>query len=326
MKRIIAFIMLAALLLGFLAPLARAEEVETTAATEPTEAGLGGWMSDNFYWELKDGTLTITGEGTMPGEAPWREHSQKIEKLFFDGSIYNVTGGAFRDCHSLKEVQFSNSLTEIGEYAFAGCASLEEIRLPSGFKRFGAMSFGGCTSLKTVYCSGYMPRFEESCLWNDGGAITIFYAPEKAWKADDIKTLERNFGGRLEVRCTDGTDPVPDEEGETQPQQVPVPAETEAPTEPATMATEPPVVTVPETEAPTVPETTVPETTLPEVTVPETTAPVPTEEPTEATEPVVIEKETVRGGFIGLALVLGVLTFFIVGALVYKNKSRGGRY
>lgn len=316
MKRFIAYILLGVLLLGFLAPAVRAEE--TTEAVEEEE--LGGWLDDHFRWELVDGTLTITGNGVMPGTAPWRDYADRIENLFFDGDIYNIPGGAFRDCKNLKEIQFSRAISEIGDYAFQGCSSITEVRLPDSFRRFGVSCFEGCASLQKVYCEGYMPNFRENCLWN-GGKIEIFYQPEKPWGVSDVETLERNFGGRLEVLCTDGTDPIPEgDEEEQKPQQETAPETTEAPTVPTTIATEPPTVpTVPET---TVPPTTVPETTVSEVTLSET-VPEPTVQMGQATEPVEVEQETVKSGFFGLALIVGVLTFFIVGALVFKFRSRG---
>ncbi len=327
LKRILAFALLAILVLGLIAPVAYATE-ETTAATEAEEEELAGWLDDHFRWELVDGTLTITGSGVMPGKAPWRDYADQIENLFFDGDIYTVAAGAFRDCKNLKEIQFSSALTEIGDNAFLGCESIKEIRLPQGFKRFGASSFWGCPSLRQVYCDGYMPRFSEACLWNEE-RIYVYYSPERAWKVADMEPLEGVYGGRLEFLCQDGTDPIPN--GEDAPEPLApaaavtetVPATTEAPTVPTTVATEPPTI-------PTVPETTAPEITVPETTaviltetVPEPTVQLmaPTEEPAE-----VIEEETVKGGVVGLVLIVGVLTFFIVGALVFKIRSRGGRY
>lgn len=317
MKRIIAFLLLGVILLGFLAPAVRAEE--TTATETEEEEKLGGWLDDHFRWELEDGTLTITGNGTMPGTAPWRDYADQIENLFFDGDIYNIPGGAFRDSKNLKEIQFSGAISEIGDYAFQGCSAIEEVRLPHTFRRFGVSCFEGCSSLQRVYCEGYMPNFRENCLWN-GSKIEIFYQPEKPWKVGDIETLERNFGGRLEVLCADGTDPIP--EGDEQAQRLPqetVPETTEAPTVPTTIATEP--VTVPTVPETTVPPTTVPETTVPEVTVSET-VPEPTVQMGQPTEPVEVAQETVKSGFVGLALIVGVLTFFLVGALVFKFRSR----
>lgn len=326
LKRILAFALLAILLLGLIAPVARATE-ETTAATEAEEDKLGGWLDDHFRWELVDGTLTITGDGVMPGKAPWRDYADQIENLFFDGDIYTVQSGAFRDCKNLKEIQFSSALTEIGDNAFLGCESLKEIRLPQGFKRFGASSFGGCSSLRQVYCDGYMPRFSEACLWNEE-RIYVYYSPERPWKAEDMVPLEGVYGGRLEFLCQDGTDPILNGEGDPEPiapvaaVTEPAPPATEAPTVPTTEATEPPTI-------PTVPETTVPEITVPETTqaVLTETVPEPTVQMGAPTEPPAeIEKETVKGGVVGLVLIVGVLTFFIVGALVFKIRSRGGRY
>ncbi len=303
MKRILAFILLAVLLLGAVAPAVYATEEETTAQAEET---LDGWFGEDFKWVLEDGTLTISGYGAMSGEAPWRQYSEKIETVVFEDTVSTVSAGAFRECTNLKEIDFGSSMKEIGDYAFQGCTALKEIRLPDTFRRFGVMSFGGCTSLETVFCTGYMPRFEESCLWNEG-TITIYYTQEKPWAEKDVEPLVRSFGGRLEVLSADGAE---EKTAET------IPAATQAPTVPATVATEPPV---------TVPETTVPETVPVAATLPEI-LPEPTVQMGEATEPVAIEEETVRGGFVGLALILGVVTFFIVGALLFKSRSRGGRY
>ena len=320
MKRIVAFILLGILLLGFLAPAVRAEEnTEATVASEAKETALGGWLDDHFRWDLVDGTLTITGDGVNPGGAPWRDYSEKIEKVVFSDGILTVAAGSFRDFKNLKEVHFGSSMQEIGDYAFQGCTGIKEIRLPNGFKRFGVSCFEGCTSLTQVYCDGYMPNFRTNCLWN-GSIMYIYYHPDRVWKVENIEELEHNFGGRLEVLCQDGTDPIPNDEDAPEPP-APVaetePDVTEAPTIPET---QPPVVTEPVViDVETVPVTTVAETE------PETTA-APTEEPTtEPTEPP-IEEETVRGGFIGLALILGVLTFFIVGALIFKIRSSSGRY
>lgn len=327
-------------LLGSLTPMARAEETteptgetieetteetieETVEETRPKKVSkaTSGTCGEDLTWEISGSTLFITGSGAMDAGCPWEGHKEKIKTVILDG-VTIVGAEAFDGFEKLTGVNFGSSLKEIGEGAFRGCTALKEISLPATFRIFGVESFYGCTDLEAVYCAGGMPSFKGNCLWN-GNYVTIYYPVNNPWPQEAVEVLMSNFGGRLTV--TAATSDVP------KPAQVENTRETTVATEAATEATE--AVTEAPTEAATVPVVTVPVTEAPtEAAVQETETAAPSEHytlPTMATEPQreAPEKGGLGGGVVAIALIAGVLTFFILGALIAQiAKRKGGKY
>lgn len=337
MKRFVLLFLAAVMLLTLLAPAAYAAEDEETEATEAVEeteepeeteegrkphvsTATSGACGDNLAWNLDGSTLTISGSGEMAPGAPWAHLQDKVKKLVLTGGITTVAEGAFRDFDALRVIEFGGSLKEIGAEAFLGCDELTYISLPASFVRFGPRSFQECTSLTEVYCAGNMPSFRGNCLWT-GNYVTVYHPVDKPWPQEAVEQLVSNFGGRLEILAGSGEGYFTYE----------LPEETAAPTE---------VLTEPETEPTTIP------TTEP-ATEPPTEAPTeaPTQPVTEATEAPeeftgpdwreemeqepeqVQEKALGSRSWIGLALIVGVLTFLVIGALVVRGMSRKeGRY
>ena len=75
------------------------------------------------------------------------------------GFLRGVSSSAFRDCTTLKTVEFVGDPHsfemvigdfEIGDSAFAGCTSLTAIELPDCVKSVGHGAFRGCTALESV--------------------------------------------------------------------------------------------------------------------------------------------------------------------------------
>lgn len=332
MRRRIMILLAACLLVCALAPAA--------LALGPGDSGTWG---DNITWELEDYTLTISGEGEMEDGCPWEEYESKIEHVIVADGVTKIGAKAFYGFDSIETVEFGNTLVEIGANAFRGCEDIDYIHLPDTFRTFGASAFQECTNLKYVYCEGPMPKFSSGCLWT-GNYISVFYRTDNLWPVDAVHSIVSAYGGMMGINMgnfedatltaevvedkdeeeTEATEETRDEaEEETTEETV---EETTAATEPVEVVAV--VVTEPETEPATVP-TTVPETqpTTEVTTVPEETNQETTEEilPTEETTPV--EKTVTSNSWIGMVLIAGVLTFFIVGALIFKAASRrGGRY
>ncbi len=152
-------------------------------APEPVASGQAG---TDLTWTLyPDGTLTISGAGTMPDynntdTPPWNDHDADIKKViigdgvthigdnaFFgcdnlesvtipDGpnGVTSIGGGAFINCTSLVDIAIPGSVTSIGNAAFYGCNSLESIVIPDGVGVINSNTFGGCTSLASVTIPG----------------------------------------------------------------------------------------------------------------------------------------------------------------------------
>ena len=95
---------------------------------------------DNAEWSLsEDGTLTITGEGTLNNQKPW--DGETIKKIVIEEGITEIPDGLFQYNEEVKELQLPESLKSIGEYAFEGCG-LKGIIIPASVETIGEYAFG----------------------------------------------------------------------------------------------------------------------------------------------------------------------------------------
>lgn len=103
-----------------------------------------------LHWSLTDdGTLTITGSGSMGnmlGEA-WSVYDTQIENVVVAEGVENVGAYAFYNCTNLKTVQLSSSVASIDRIAFSGCTGLVSIALPDGLTAIGDRAFLDCKGL-----------------------------------------------------------------------------------------------------------------------------------------------------------------------------------
>lgn len=295
--------------------------------------GSGTVCGDSLTWVLDGSTLYISGAGDMYdfyNGAPWANYRYTIGQVVLSDGVTSVGAYAFQDYDYLTSVQFGNSLVSIGQDAFSSCDGLTSITLPATFKKFGVNCLRSCTNLREIYCSGNFPRFDENSLWDT--YATIYYSPSNPWSVSLIQQLEEAFHGRIEFRCSDGTDPY-----------VPTEATLSAATEPATVSQT--VSTAPVSDDPIVftrPEFT--ETTGSTVsatsaqtetqTVP-TLSPQTTSEVTgetilladqytqPATEP--SRSGTDGSSIFGLLIVLLTLTILATGSLLVRSTSHSKR-
>lgn len=118
---------------------------------------VGGSCGENVRWELKDGTLTISGTGDMydyswEGEdvSPWEAEAYTVTQVVIQDGVTGIGENAFRDCIGLKSVDFSDSVTIIGNGAFYRCLALTSVHMPQKVSKLGAEAFYGCTALKEI--------------------------------------------------------------------------------------------------------------------------------------------------------------------------------
>lgn len=74
---------------------------------------------------------------------------------------------AYRDCSSLRSIDWGSSIDTIAENCFRHCFSLEKIELPDSIKliNYGAFSF--CTSLKVAILSKQLDHLPGALFYND---------------------------------------------------------------------------------------------------------------------------------------------------------------
>lgn len=138
----------------------------------------GGMCGDFMTWKLKNGVLTISGQGYMTdyggdnGWAPWFDSRESIETIIVEDNIgtignyafYQVTNvtsatigryvwrigeEAFYECKNMASLTMGDRITEIEHSAFAFCRSLTSIELPDGVNTIGLYAFrsSGLTSV-----------------------------------------------------------------------------------------------------------------------------------------------------------------------------------
>ena len=82
-------------------------------AAEETSGNCG----ENLTWVLKDGVLTISGEGEMTSN-PWIEWKDEITEVVIEEGITTVCDSAFEGCSNLQYVTVEGTVTSVGELAF----------------------------------------------------------------------------------------------------------------------------------------------------------------------------------------------------------------
>lgn len=101
----------------------------------------GEIAGSNLKWSLDtaSGTLTISGEGEMPGFAPmsdrpWNGDSSSIQTVVIEDGVTSIGNFAFWNCTSLTTVDLSNAetLETIGDSAFWNCTNLKTVTFPAG--------------------------------------------------------------------------------------------------------------------------------------------------------------------------------------------------
>ena len=133
---------------------------------EPQEIN-SGTCGDNAYWELSDdGTLNITGKGTIVYGGWDRsrintvnigygidkisnntfDKSKNLTDVYMANSVSTIDG--FNECERLKNIELSKSLKYIG--GFSNCISLTKVTLPYGIREIYDDAFIGCTALANI--------------------------------------------------------------------------------------------------------------------------------------------------------------------------------
>lgn len=114
-----------------------------TAAALATADG----SSEHMNWTIdSEGTLTISGNGTMDMTFPFEKD---IKKVVINKGITDVAYNAFNGCRNLTSVTLPEGVTEIGDVAFYYCSSLKKINFPETLKTIGGSALA-YTGLKEI--------------------------------------------------------------------------------------------------------------------------------------------------------------------------------
>lgn len=150
-------------------------------------------MIDGLIWELtEDGTLTLSGEGTMPDidTWPWEGYRPQIKKAVIEDGITTVGNYVFKDCKALTDVTIPNSVERIRGYAFLGCSALTEIRIPESVYYFGASAFEGCSALTEITIPEVATKLSAYAIFKDCRSLTSITLPDGLESIPDATFLD----------------------------------------------------------------------------------------------------------------------------------------
>lgn len=267
-------------------------------------------------WVLKNGTLTISGNGNATGwiekqQPYWYPQRHAIKKVVFSGNIKYVGPRAFMNCVNLTDIQWVDSIISFESNAFAGCTSLTSVDLPDSITGLSGGMFSGCTNLRQIDLPAGLLNMYMREFYNCSSLTSITIPYGVTYVMEDMFVGCTNltaiyFRGDLPKRLIDGTLNgftgtvyyTPGNKTWTQkitelearyPGVTFAPKGAPAQPNPGTPSTSP--------DTPTTNPDITPETTSPHTTVPvETTIPVPTEttvpETVETTVSAVTETQT----------------------------------
>ena len=122
-------------------PVAETKPEEPVAETKPVEEVP---LNPNLKYEIKDGTVTITGCDKKASGA------LTIPATIEGKPVTSIGKSAFTVCTGLTSITIGDSVTSIGERAFSQCYKLTNITIPDGVTSIGERAFSLCTGLTSI--------------------------------------------------------------------------------------------------------------------------------------------------------------------------------
>ncbi|MBO5868374.1 MAG: leucine-rich repeat protein, partial [Oscillospiraceae bacterium] len=168
-------------------------------ATYMVDVIAAGTCGENVTWTLKDGVLTLSGEGEMTyyaakTEVPWWDMKTEITTLVVEEGITgSISKFAFYDCVNMTSATLPEGITFLGSSAFYNCSSLTEIDIPDSVTGISSTVFGKNTALTTVAFGENMTSIGDGAFRECTGLTTVNYGGSRVtWAAMDISTTEND--------------------------------------------------------------------------------------------------------------------------------------
>ena len=95
-------------------------------------------------------------------------------------SVIEVSNNAFKNCNTIKGIEFPDTLTKIGSYAFYG-SSIKSIIITSKISAIGSYAFCGCKNLTAITVDEDNSAYSSisGALYNKSGTTLITYPAGK---------------------------------------------------------------------------------------------------------------------------------------------------
>ena len=151
---------------------------EENNAISATASQTSGTCGENLKWELKNGTLTISGNGYMNSYSnnvsiPWFNSTNDIKKIVIKQGVGSIGDYAFYGCSGLTSITIPNSVTWIGDYAFYGCSGLTSVAIPNRVTWIGDYTFYECNGLTSVAIPNSVRRINWYAFYGCSGLTKV---------------------------------------------------------------------------------------------------------------------------------------------------------
>ena len=137
-KRILAWLLVPAMLLGIVVPVMP----QVTAYAEEANTESPVVLDEN-------GVLKIESIDTVTKETLEKIDKEKICQIEFDSTVKTIDDHVFENCHNLTEITWGG-VEKIGSYAFADCENLDMMSLSYNVAAIEEGAFRGCSKVEFV--------------------------------------------------------------------------------------------------------------------------------------------------------------------------------
>ncbi len=184
------------------------EETEAPAEGEAVTYDNDSGVWYNLNWELNNGTLSITGSGSMYevyySNYPWYQYAGQINKVVVGDYVTRIGSDAFAHLSNLTQVTIGSRVTSIGNEAFYKCSNLLTINIPASVTEIEYGAFRYCTNLSRVnFASGSKLKTIAYYAFRDCSNLLVVEFPneltfigERAF-ADCANLMSITFGSKL---------------------------------------------------------------------------------------------------------------------------------
>jgi hypothetical protein len=166
-------------------------------AVMTANAQTSGVIGDSLTWTLNaEGTLTISGTGSVPSDVPWGSPVNSIKKIVIEEGVTGIRNWAFAYYYGLTSVVLPNTLETIGNNAFFYCTGLTYFSLPASVTSIGDAAFSSCKKLTgfAVETGNTSFRSIDGVLFNAYQTSLLCYPiakPETAYTVPDgVRSIE----------------------------------------------------------------------------------------------------------------------------------------
>lgn len=120
---------------------------------------------ENAIWELKDGTMTISGTGEISVDTDVH-FRYPLSSPVNSYSYYSSDNAwkAIRD--NVEKMVISEGITKIPDNEFSWFDNLTEVSIGNGMKSIGAKAFYSCDNLSKITIPSSVTYLGEDCLWS----------------------------------------------------------------------------------------------------------------------------------------------------------------